>query len=313
MLRVLSSTRDRLVCLLLSGIAIISLPAMALAADARLPALQIRYARDVVYATDPSTQLSCDIYSPTCEPGETLPAVLVIHGGAWSTGSKRLMAGYATQLAQAGIVAVAIDYHHAPQSKFPTQLDDVRDALIWIRENADTYSIDAKRLGIFGYSAGGHLACLIATLQDEPMDRLLTTSNWSQSDPRWRRLPDVTAVVAGGPPCEFRNLPPNNSGLAYFLGGTRADSPAVYEAASPAAFASKGDCPIGFIHGERDLIVPIKSSLSLYQAQLAAGVQSEFVVIEKQGHFVAFMHPKTSDALLEYMERHLNAKGPSAQ
>ncbi|MGV3484756.1 MAG: alpha/beta hydrolase fold domain-containing protein [Planctomycetaceae bacterium] len=278
-----------------------------MAADDQPPAASdIRVTADVVFASHGSTDLMCDVYSPpSLEPGQAVPAVLVIHGGAWSTGSKRMMAGYAMQLAQVGTVAVAINYRLAPGSKFPTQLDDVRDALIWISDHAAEYSIDTDRIGIFGYSAGGHLACMIATLQDESTDRLKTTSNWNADDPRWQRLPRVSAVVAGGPPCEFRDLPPNNSGLAYFLGGTRADVPGTYEAASPCAFVSDGDCPIGFIHGERDLIVPIRSSQSLYDAQVAGGVDSEFVVIEKQGHMIAVLHPKTGEALVDYMRRKL--------
>ncbi len=268
--------------------------------------ISTRLWQDVIYSSDNSSGLSCDVYAPSnLSAGKTIPAVLVIHGGAWSSGDKRLMAGYARQLAQAGTVAVAINYHHAPASKFPTPVDDVREALIWLRDQAATYSIDVDRIGIFGYSAGGHLACLIATLQDESLDRLLTTSNWGKNDPRWQRIPRVVAVVAGGPPCEFRDLPINNTTLAYFLGGTRAEKPEVYAAASPTSFASSGDCEIGFIHGERDFIVPISSSRSLYEAQLAAGVNSEFVVVEKQGHLVTFMHPLTGEALMNYLRRKL--------
>ena len=268
--------------------------------------VQVRLSQNVVYSSTDTDELVCDVRSPLeVTPGKVIPAVLVIHGGAWSSGSKQMMAGYATQLAQAGTVAVAINYHHAPSFKFPTQVDDVRQALIWIHDNAEKYAIDIDRLGIFGYSAGGHLACMIATMQDEPIDRLVATSNWMKDDPRWQRIPKVTAVVAGGAPCEFRDLPLNNNGLAFFLGGTRAERLDVYEAASPTAFASRGDCAIGFIHGERDFIVPIRSSQSLYQAQLAQGVRSEFVVVKKQGHLVTFMHSLTGDALLEYMKRKL--------
>jgi acetyl esterase/lipase len=267
---------------------------------------KIRVEHNVVYACFEDIELICDVYSPaqTVEQSN-YPAALVIHGGAWSSGSKTMMAGYASKLAQAGIVTVAINYRHAPTHKFPAQVDDVREALIWLNDNAVKYAIDLSRIGLFGYSAGAHLACMLATLQDEPMDRILTTSTWEADDPRWERLPSVTAVVAGGPPCEFRTIPPQNAGLSFFLGSTREQAPEVYEAASPVSFASEGDCPVCFIHGERDFIVPIQSSRSLYDAQVEAGVPSEFVMIEKQGHMFTFLHSKTQETMLEYMKRNL--------
>ena len=201
------------------------------------------------------------------------------------------------------MVAIAIDYRHAPKHKFPAQVDDIRESLIWTLEHAESLSIDKDRLGLFGYSAGGHLACMIATLNDEPLDRLLPTSNWRADDPRWNRIPKIHAVVAGGPPCEFRNLPPGNTGFAYFLGGSRSAVPDIYDAASPTEFASAGDCPICFVHGERDIVVPLGSSQSLFDAQRTCGVESEFVVVEKQGHMLTFLHPKTSETLIAYMKK----------
>ena len=268
---------------------------------------KIRVERDITYASPESTDQACDIYSPSDLPANTtVPAVLVIHGGAWSSGSKEFMSRHATKLAQAGAIAISINYRLAPQHKFPAQLDDVRAALVWINDNAAKYSIDLARVGVFGYSAGGHLACLIATLADEPKANVTTTSAWSADDPRWDRLPSAVAVVAGGPPCDFCGMPPDSTVFTYFLGGTRVEKPDIYKAASPLFFASKGDCPICFIHGETDFIVPIKSSQALYEAQLSSGVKSEFVTVEKQGHMLTFLHPKTSEALLDYLTRKLS-------
>lgn len=296
---------------------------------------KVQVTRDIVYAMSGDLRLRCDIYSPVGVPNKDAPnkdvanaedtntqdaaasattrankalrpVVVVIHGGAWSSGSKTVVGTYANQLAQAGAVAVAIDYRHAPLHKFPAQVDDVRDALVWIKENADAWKIDTQRIGLFGYSAGGHLACMIATLADEPHDVVAPTTHWDADDQRWEKLPTIKAVVAGGPPCDLTTIPPKNTGLEFFLGGTRAQKPDVYVAASPISFASAGDTPICFIHGEKDFIVPIQSSRVLYDAQVACGVKSEFVTIEKQGHMFTFVHPKTGVALREFMTRMLD-------
>ncbi len=163
-------------------------------------------------------------------------------------------------LAKHGFVVVTINYRLAPKYKFPAQVDDVRDALVWTAKNAEQLSIDLTRLGMFGYSAGGHLSTLVSMLADEPPQVQLSASDWTPNDPRWKQMPKVHAVCAGGPPCEFRDLPIDNTTLAYFLGGSRRERPDVYELASPTSHASAGDPITQIIHGESDMLVPIVSS-----------------------------------------------------
>lgn len=290
-------------CLLTIGLlAHLTAPAMAAEPVATAPAVSI--STDRVYGTAEGVKLLCDVYLPAAsEAAEPRPAVLVIHGGAWSAGSRRTMTGYAMRLARAGIVAIAVDYRLAPTWKFPAQVDDVRLAMLWVVEQAAELGIDPTRIGLFGYSAGGHLACMIGTLVDEPLDTQLSTTNWDRNDQRLGNLPQPQAICAGGPPCDLTTLHPDSSRLAYFLGGKLADLPEVYAAASPVSHASAGDIPTLYVHGERDAIVPLQSSRVLYEAQRAAGVASEFVTIEKQGHLMTFLNPKTGDAVVEFFRK----------
>lgn len=284
------------------------------AAQSAAPAIAVPHvaiATDQVYSTIDGTPLHCDVYTPQssqeAEAAQLRPAVLVIHGGAWSAGSRRTMSGYALRLARAGIVAVAIDYRLAPQWKFPAQVDDVRAALLWMVQQADHLGIDPQRIGLFGYSAGGHLACMIGTLVDESLETQATTSNWQSDDPRFALLPQPLAICAGGPPCDLAAIPAANTGLAYFLGGSPAEVPEVYHAASPVSHASAGDAPTLIIHGERDGIVPLQSSKALYRAQQQAGVDSEFLVMEKQGHMVTFLNPRAGEAMVAFFQQRLAA------
>jgi triacylglycerol lipase len=160
-------------------------------------------------------------------------------------------------------------------------------------------------MGLFGYSAGGHLACMIGTLVDEPIETRAATSNWEPQDPRLADLIRPLAVCAGGPPCDFTIIPQASSGLAYFLGGSPAEVPGVYALASPVTHASAGDTPTLFIHGERDAIVPASSSRSLFDAQRKSGVPSEFVLIEKRGHMLTFIDPKASASMLAFFQQRL--------
>ena len=302
--------RPTLLCLLAVGL-LAALAAPTAAAEPAAAVPQLRISIDHVYGTPEGVELRCDVYRPADHDvaAEQRPAVLVIHGGAWSAGSRRTMAGYATRLARAGIVAIAVDYRLAPAWKFPAQVDDVRLAMLWVVEQAAELGIDPARIGLFGYSAGGHLACMIGTLVDEPLDTQLSTTNWDRHDRRLAELPQPQAICAGGPPCDLTGLHPDSSGLAYFLGGKPADLPEVYTAASPLSHASAGDIPTLYVHGERDAIVPLQSSRLLYEAQRDAGVASEFLTIDKQGHLMTFLNPKTGEAMVEFFQKQLAATG----
>ncbi len=298
-------------CLLaVSLLAALASPTVAAEPTAAFPAVSI--STDQVYGTAEGVKLLCDVYRPAdpAAAAQQRPAVLLIHGGAWSAGSRRTMTSYAMRLARAGIIAIAVDYRLAPTWKFPAQVDDVRLAMLWTVGQAAELGIDPARIGLFGYSAGGHLACLIGTLVDEPLETQLSTTKWSRDDQRLAKLPQPQAICAGGPPCDLTTLHPDSTGLAYFLGGKLVDLPEVYTAASPLSHASSGDIPTLYVHGERDAIVPLQSSQALYEAQREAGVASEFVTIEKQGHLMTFLNPKTGEAMVEFFLKQFARAAP---
>jgi acetyl esterase/lipase len=260
---------------------------------------------DISYQTDASgTSAKADLRIPEGEaPKNGYPVVIVVHGGAWAVGDKWTMGNYAHTMTTQGIATLTMNYRHAPEFQYPAQVDDVRSALVWIHDHAAEYQLDLQKVGVSGYSAGGHLALMVATMADEPREVQLRSSRWPADDPRWQRLPKIAAVCAGGPPCEFRNLPPRNSMLAFFLGGSREELPDVYESASPVAHASAKDPATRLVHGEDDTLVPIVNSREMNSALQAAGVQCELVAYPKLGHMTTFMHDKTAPAFAEFFAR----------
>lgn len=253
----------------------------------------------------------CDVYCPeTANSRSGRPAVIVVHGGSWISGDKWALGNYCRKLAEQGFVAVNINYRLAPIHKFPAQVDDVRSALLWAKENAERFNIDIDRLGLFGYSAGGHLSALVASLADESMQTRCAASHWAPSDKRWQQLPKIRAVCAGGPPCDFRSLPIDNTALAYFLGGSRRDKPETYEAASPAAHVSQGDPVTQLIHGESDLLVPVAESQRFHKLQRQAGIDSRIEVMPKQGHLITLLNPKTNLKVVQFFREVLKPDAP---
>lgn len=261
----------------------------------------IRLKQDQRFSEQEGKAGLCDVYLPASDaPKDGYPVVIVIHGGGWAAGDKWTIASYSRLLAQEGIVAVTINYRLAPAHKFPAQVDDVRSAMVWVRQNAPRLKVNANKVALFGYSAGGHLSALLASLADETMVVRAAASNWPVTDKRWKQLPKICAVCAGGPPCDFRSLPIDNNAMAYFLGGSRREKPEAYVAASPAAHVSGDDPVTQLFHGEGDALVPLAGTRDFHKSQVKAGIDSRLAVIPKQGHMLTFISPTTYQTVINF-------------
>jgi acetyl esterase/lipase len=248
------------------------------------------------YVERDSGPVKADLYVPRGEG--PFPGVLVVHGGYWRMGSRSQLGGVANLLAQHGFTAVAISYRLAPQDKFPAQIDDCKSAVRWMRTNAARLKLDPQRIGGFGYSAGAHLVALLGT--SGPDDGL-------EGDSAAANLPStrLQAVAAGGAPCDFRIIPPDEDFLAFWLGGNRSQAPEQYRLASPATFVSSDDPPFFFFHGETDQLVPLFSPTQMTKELVAAGVSAELYVAPQLGHIGCCMDRTAIDRAVAFLEQHL--------
>ena len=148
----------------------------------------------IAYKETPAGPLLLDAYRPAAEGRH--PLVVMIHGGGWARGGRFDMgltkwAGY---LASAGLAVVSIDYRLAPETRYPDSFRDCLDAVDWAVDNAADLGADPERIGLWGDSAGGHLALLLATSQTNP----------SYSGPRLRSDGErLRAAVAFYPPTDL--------------------------------------------------------------------------------------------------------------
>lgn len=250
---------------------------------------------DQVYVERESGPLQADVYIP--QGDGPFPGMIVVHGGAWATGTKQQLAGIAQGLAKQGYTTAAISYRLAPQDKFPAQVYDCQAAVRWLRENAAKFKLDPERVGGYGYSAGGHLVAMLGTLDDDDFQE----PGLTKDAPSAR----LQVVVAGGAPCDFRLMPADNERLSYWLGGTRNDQPDAYRDASPANYISADDPPMFFFHGEEDDIVPIRSPRGMADLLKEAGVSVEFHAIPKAGHMGAIVDREAMLAALAFVNRNL--------
>lgn len=243
----------------------------------------------IVYHTGETYRLTCDVYQPLpeVESDSKMPAIVMIHGGAWRAGTKFSMLRHARRLARVGYVVMAINYRLAPKYPWPAQIEDCRAALDWLNKHAAQYHVDTDRVGVYGYSAGAQMACLLAATNEE------------------NPVIKIKAVAAGGTPAEFSWIDADSNALAYWLGAPRSDAEDVYQNASPTTFVTPDDPPFFLFHGETDLIVPAESARRLHAALQKNNVESKLVEVPGYGHIATFSNMDLMKDVIKFFDLRL--------
>ncbi|ODT97912.1 MAG: hypothetical protein ABS79_06745 [Planctomycetes bacterium SCN 63-9] len=246
-----------------------------------------------------------DVYRPTGNPpAGGWPVILAIHGGGWYHFSKRQYGQrIATAFVRKGFVVVAPNYLLSRQvsPSWPMNLEDVRSAVRWTRNQASSLGIDVNRIVAMGESAGGNLAELLGTGTQ-------AISGSGQSD-------RVSAVVSFSGPADLRTLyqqsPDAGSRAVRFLGGTPSAVPESYSAASPVDQVSPGNPPMLLIHGSADPLVPVGQSKEMDAALTAAGVPHRLIILPGGTHAINYpgRYSNLTPQILAFLNEAWNHKG----
>lgn len=256
-----------------------SLPAAA------APSVSVK--RNVRYATAGAQALLLDAYLPSGRR-PARPAVILIHGGGWRAGDKRDMGDEARQLAALGWIALSVNYRLRTPSAFPAEVEDVQAAVRWARLHALELGIDRGRIAALGASAGGHLAAMLATLGQGPLDmesRVRAAVSWS-GPMVLGDLPDGF----GGPGRDLLPCPPRAC-------------PDQWAEASPVTHLDPTDAPV-FLANSTDELVPLAQAQAMSDRLQAAGVEHELDVLPGRRHAQSYrgqVWPATVQFLARYL------------
>lgn len=281
-------TRRMMMRVLCSAVAacLIALPAVAQQRpQAELPT-SAKVLKDIEYANVDGVSVKLDLYLPS-EPkpqaSSPKPPLLVwIHGGGWRYGDKadcplRWLVGK-------GYAVASINYRLSDVATFPAGVHDCKGAIRWLRAHADEYGYDAKRIGISGGSAGGHLVALLGATSDVKELEGDVAGHTDQSS-------RVQAVVDFFGPTDFPKLaeqghPEFTTSLVALWLGTPISrrGNAVAKLASPIYHVTPDDAPVLIIQGTKDDLVMTEQSTTFHEACKKAGVDSTIEIIEGAGH-----------------------------
>ena len=249
---------------------------LALVIVAALGCNNVERLEGVAYDDRFGERTTMDVYLPDAAAADG-PALLMIHGGGWSIGSKEVYRDHAERFAGAGYVVAAINYRLVPEGAYPAAIQDVMCALAFFQSRAADYGFDPTRVAVTGYSAGGHLASMLGVATAVPE----LQPDCAAGSPA---LP--AAVISGAGPEDMRLFPGDPGGVVDFLGGTADQVPEVYDLASPITHVSPEAAPYLFIHGTDDVFVDIEHSRRMRDALEDAGVEARILELAGSGHIL---------------------------
>lgn len=255
---------------------------------------------DLEFAAPNGKPLLLDLYLPIGVE-KPLPVIVWLHGGGWRIGDRKLGPDFRVRFAERGYAMASIEYRLSGEALFPAQIHDVKAAIRWLRSSANKYGLDNGNIGLWGSSAGGHLAALTGTTGEGILEDLeLGCADFSS---------DVQAVVDGYGPTDFLQMdaysnkeiavsidpesnllhPPRqheaaDSPESQLLGAPILSVPHLVKEANPITYVTSGLPPFLIMHGLSDTAVASHQSELLYQALIAKGNEATLCLIEGLGH-----------------------------
>jgi acetyl esterase/lipase len=207
-------------------------------------------------------------------------------------------------MAARNLAIVSMDYRLTGVAPFPAQLYDCKSVIRWLRANAVKYHLAADHIGVFGASAGGHLALLLATTMNRAGMEGDVGGNLNYSS-------RVQCVCAFYPPTDLNRLVTDpqtrlnpNGDVAKLIGGAVASHVDQANFASPLTYVGHDCAPVFLMHGGADQLVPADQSKLFYDALLKAGVEAHLEIIPGQGHGI-IAPPAVAGEIYRFFDAHL--------
>ncbi|MEO7988453.1 MAG: alpha/beta hydrolase [Chryseolinea sp.] len=242
--------------------------------------------QNIAYANDTLKKHLLDLYIPA-NPSANIPLVVWVHGGAWMVNDKyadmSYMTGTVKMFIEKGYALASIDYRHSTTAIFPAQIQDCNQAIQFLYDHASTYKLDKNRISLIGFSAGGHLASLLALSNNSNIPDFYV----NKKKPSFQ----IKAVLDFYGPSNLllffstSDLRDIKNPIATLLGVSPLIRPDVSNIASPVTYVDKNDPPFFIVHGEKDMDVPRAQSYLLKSYLDLVQVKSEITIVKDAPHY----------------------------
>jgi acetyl esterase/lipase len=286
---------------------------------------------DVIYGRKYGAALTMDVYRPQ-NNANGAGVIQIISGGLWSGPEYRRMPvtmSYIRMLVEQGYTVFAVIHSSQPKFSLLEVQHDVPRSVRYIRHRAQDFGIDPGRIGVVGFSSGGHLALLVATATVD--------SHADAEDPVDRVSSRVQAAVAYFPNTDCLNYGREGKLISehfreqglktdaefdfhrwdddrcVFAPMTDLEMRDAFREISPLTHLSRDDAPTLLVHGDKDELVPIEQSRKFQRRMNEVGADCELFVVSGKGHGWAEPLPDEVKRVGGWFDRHLFSNGIDAK
>ena len=215
---------------------------------------------NLTYKTIENRNLSLDAFISTTKNNS---AVILIHGGGWKSGDKNHLKPLAQHIASKGYSCFTIEYRLSDEAKYPAGIYDIKEAIQFIKFNANKFNIDTTETAVLGASSGAQMATLIGVTNNNSKFEIQTN---------YKTTSTIQAIINLDGILAFKH-PESKEGkvASLWLGGTFEENPSVWKEASALTHVHKNTPPILFInsqyerfHAGRDDMIKILDKHKIY-------------------------------------------------
>lgn len=214
----------------------------------------------IVYKNIGERKLSLDAFINT---NKNNPALILVHGGGWRSGDKSHMKPMAQYIASQGYSCFTIEYRLSDEAIYPNGIYDIKDAIKYIKHNAQKFHVDTTKVAILGCSSGAQMATLVGTTNQ---NLKFETSSIYKNTSTVQAIINLDGILAFKHPKSKEGTMAND-----WLGGTYEEKSEIWKEASALTHTDKNTPPILFInsqyerfHAGRDDMIQILNKHHIY-------------------------------------------------
>ena len=269
---------------------------------------------DIVYSHAGGKEIKLTLIVPQTPQNPEIPArfpcIVFVQGSGWTFPDITYELPQMSEFARNGFVVAMVTHRSALDGfQAPAFLKDVKAAIRFLRENAETYKIDPDRIGIWGTSSGGNTALLVGLTGDDPIYRTDEHTGFSDKV--------KTVIDCFGPadiPSLFEGLkyraeqnPSDRALLHGLLGPDPVEQRARMRMINPMEMVEKGKeyPPFLLIHGDKDPLVPYSQSEAMAAKLVETDVPTQLIRVEGAEHEGTFWSRELLGMIAEYLKETL--------